>query len=295
MKQFVQDRYQSLLIAVAEMPELKNLPVKNPGAIAEQVKQALVDLKSYFTENPFFDQSEQIQFFKYEKPAFYSEYIYAAELFTIESNKPITEETVIRSYYEQELRFIKRFFDQNRFLYQYYLLDGIELDIIYFTPGVKNTDVPLPEAADPDPAFFAPGDFIFSKFMALERVQNYLINLLYPPTGNEKRGPNAGVSLRWTGDKINLVELAYGIYNAAQVNDGEVHIVDIIAWLEKSFQVNLSRYFQMFSEIKNRKAVSKTRFLDHMGKMINLHIEQGDAFVPQKPRTVSGSKPVAKV
>jgi hypothetical protein len=295
MEQFVQKRYQTLSNTLNLIPEMKNLSVKNPGIVADAVKLALSDLKIHFAENPFADQNEQIQFFKYEKPKFYGEYIYALELFTIESNKPHAEETIIKKYYEHELHFIKRFFDQYRFLYQYYLLDGMELDAIYFIPGRKNKDLLIPEAPDADLEFSTPGDFLFAKFLALERIQEYLMKLLYPVSNpaNSDLG-RANNTLRWTGDKINLVELAYGIYNTAQVSDGQAHIIDIISWLENSFQVKLSRYFQMFAEIKNRKSVSKTRYLDHMSKMISLYIEQGDAFVPQKPKPVSGSKPVIR-
>ena len=295
MEHFVQTRYQNLLKLVDGIPEVKNIAVKNPGAVAELVKFALRDLKNYFEDKPFPDLNAQIQFFKYEKPKFYGEYIYAFELFTIVSNKPHGEETVIKNYYEQELRFIKRFFDQYRFLYQYYLLDGIEMDNTYFLPGKKIKDLLLPEAPDADPEFSTPGDFLFAKFLALERIQEYLMDQLYPRDRmNHSDRKNGSGYFRWTGDKINLIELAYGIYMTAQVNDGEANVTDIITWLENSFQVHLGRYFQMFSEIKNRKSVSKTRYLDHMTKLIRLYIENGDAFTPQKPKPVSGSKSTYK-
>lgn len=294
MENFVQNHYQNLIAQIDELPDLKNLSLKSPGAVRDLVKRVMERLKSHFFEHPFADRGAEIHFFKYEKPGFYSEYIFALELFTVESNKPHADELIVKSYYEQELRFIRRFFDQYRYLYQYYLLDGAELDAIYFTAGQKQADLLLPESPDVDWGFSAPADFLFAKFLALERLQEHIMNILYP-AGVGGRPSAAGLTgLHWTGDKINLIELAYGIYNTAQVNDGEVHITDIIAWLESSFQVKLSRYFQMYSEIKSRKSVSKTRYIDHMGKMINRHIEQGDAFVPEKPRSVSGSKPAAK-
>jgi len=290
MNNFVLQTYQELLNSIREIPQLKKLPVKNPTLVAGTVNTAIERLREHFGLNPFADCNAEIDFFKYEKPKFYSECIYAAELFTIESNRPHADETVVRNYYELELRFVKRFFDQYRFLYQYYLLDGAELDQIYFTAGNKDFDQVLPEAPDANPDFSAPADFLFAKFLALEKLQDHLISILYP-TGRTNKPNEIMPQFRWTGDKINLVELAYGIYNTAQVNDGEVHIGDIISWLEASFSIKLTRYFQMFSEIKGRKSVSKTRYLDHMGKMINRHIELGDAFVPEKPRSVSGSKP----
>lgn len=295
MEQFSQTRYRDLLETISNLPVLKNFDLKNPANVAEVVKKAIDDLKMHFSNYPFPNQFAQVLFFKYEKPKFYSEYVYALELFTIESQRPHADETILKNYYEQELRFVRRFFDQYRFLYQYYLLDGIELDSLYFTPGKKDMDMLLPEAPGACPDFSAPGEFLFAKFIALERLQDYLMALLYPLAKQGYSNIMANSApLRWTGDKVNLVELAYGIFNTAQVNDGDVHIADIISWLEKSFGLKLSRYAQMFSEIRNRKSVSKTRYLDHMGKMISLHIEQGDAFIPEKPRPVSGSKPASK-
>lgn len=265
------------------------MPVKNPAKVAELLRISIQSLKSHFSEFPFVDANAEARFFKYEKPLFYSEYVFALELFTVESNKPNGDELVVKNYLERELQFVRRFFDQYRFLFQYYLIDGNELDRSFFTRAGANNEILLPESPVGDPDFSTPADFIFAKFIALERLQEYLISQLYPAKQNGSSG-----NLRWTGDKTNLIELAYGIYNTAQVNDGDVRMVDIISWLEKGFSIQLPRYLQMYSEIKGRKSVSKTRYLDHMAKMINRHIEFGDAFVPEKPRPVSGSKSAVK-
>lgn len=289
MENFVQERYQEFLLSLEQIPNLKNPAVKNPAKISEVVKDALQDLKNHFTVFPFAGPSEQVNFFKYDKPKFYAEYIYGLELFNVESNRPQGDDLVGRNYYEQELKFIRRYFDQYRFLFQYYLLDGHELDEQLFTINAVESDWLFP-SPEPDRTFSTAADFMFAKFLALERLQEYLISLIYPASTFSATSSILPHSLRWTGDKINLIELAYGIHNAAQVNDGLVSVGEIIAWLEASFQTKLSRYPQMYSEIKGRKSVSKTRFLDHMSSVINRHIEEGDAFVPQKPRPVSGSK-----
>jgi hypothetical protein len=93
---------------------------------------------------------------------------------------------------------------------------------------------------------------------------------------------------------MNLVEIAYGIHDTAQINNGDVDIKDIIAWLEESLNVNLSRHYRMFSEMKKRKSVSPTRYIDHMGDMVKRHLLEGDAFRPQAPKQVSGSKSARK-
>ena len=53
---------------------------------------------------------------------------------------------------------------------------------------------------------------------------------------------------------------------------------------EQCFQINLSRYFRRFTEIKRRKSMSKTRFLDEMARVVNKRIDDGDAYVPMSMR-----------
>lgn len=293
MENFVQSRYQTLLKDIDSLPEIKNLPVKKPASVAEIVGNAISDLKNHFTSFPFADNFEEIRFFKYQKPLFMAESVYSAEIFTVESNRPHGDPAIIRSYYEQELRFTKRFFDQYRFMYQYYLLDGIELDTIYFTSGAKNSELFIPESSWTDSGFSAPGDFVFAKFIGLERIQDFLIRRLYPGMdGDASIRTKERHKLTWTGDKINLVEIAYAIRDTSQINQGKADIIDVINWLEDSLNVSLSRHYRMFSEIKSRKSVSRTRYIDHMKAMLLSHLEEGDAFRPVPPNTVSGSKSI---
>lgn len=54
------------------------------------------------------------------------------------------------------------------------------------------------------------------------------------------------------------------MFDCKQVNGGDVDLSDLMDVLEVCFQVNLSRYFRGFTEIKRRKSISKTKFLDQM-------------------------------
>jgi RteC protein len=66
-------------------------------------------------------------------------------------------------------------------------------------------------------------------------------------------------------------------YDTLQINEGKADLSDIIDWLEQSLQVNLSRYYRRFMEIKQRKAMSKTRYLDEMRDVVNKRIDDTDA------------------
>ena len=141
----------------------------------------------------------------------------------------------------------------------------------------------LSEPHEPDSSFSTAGDLLFAKFMAFERLKDYLQERLHNPGSVPAAATisKKGREIKWTGDKSNLIELAYAIYDTMQINDGNVDISDIVDWFEQSLQVNLSRYYRRFSEIKARKSISKTKYLDEMRQALLRRIDEGDAFKPK--------------
>ena len=290
--EYGQARYAQLEEEVELFKEMGISPIKRLTGILNSVREAQLELKSYLYDHPFADQKEEIYFFKYIKPRFYACHIYALEVYTIETGKPIEDDLILKNYYEQELKYLNRFFSQNQFLYQYYKLDVADMDALLFVRGVKRSSLLVSESPDIDPEFSTACDNLFSRFIAYELVREFLINSLNMPGTTDVvfRQSKKGRELNWTGNKSDLVELAYGIYDTLQINNGDVDIADIIDWFEQSLHLSLGRYYQCFSDIKSRKSVSKTHFLDHMREMLILHIDEGDAFKPRKPKRVSGSK-----
>lgn len=291
MTDIIQTSYEALLANLTLINGMEVTSVKKLNFLSSSAKSALAEIKEIILGDPFADLQEEIAFFKYDKPQFVSEILYAREIYSIEKEKPLGGGMLIKNFYDQELRFIKRFFNQHQFLYQYYQLEASDLDRLFFVRRAKPSDVLLSEPDEYDPVFSTAADHLFAKFMAYEKVQDYLMEKSYgqgriaTPFVSKKGRP-----LEWTGDKSNLIELAYAIYDTMQLNNGNVDISDIIDWLEQSLQVNLGRYYKRFSEIRMRKNVSRTRYLDFMVEMILKHMDEGDAFQPRSLKPVSGSK-----
>ena len=230
----------------------------------------------------FADEAEEMLFFKSVKPKFYQWLIYYQERFAVESGLPLEQGKERLRYYAEQLRYVNRFFRQHEFHYQYYKLGAMELDHLWFVRGVNRPHVFFAEVPDIDPAFGTAQDYLFSKFMAYEMLQEQLLEWISVPVeGNARPGlvSRKGTAVRWTADTCNLIELVYGLYETRQVNNGEVDLSDLMDVFEQVFQVNLSRYFHRFTEIKRRKTISKTKFLDQMREAVNQRIEDGDAVV----------------
>jgi len=235
-------------------------------------------LRKFIKDNGFVNEQEEINCFKIIYPKFYSWYIYLSEEFNITTNVPIGTEQMIRDYYLQEIALIKRYFNQNQFSYQYYLHDETALDEDYF---LRKNFVPFRHglvSIPSDDEFSTNQGYPFARFKAYDMLQDFLIKrirLLYHESidplmlqilNNEKR--------QWTGEKINLVEIAYGIYYTGQMNNGKADLKEIIGWLEFSLNVDLSQAYRMFLDIRRRKTTSYTKFLEQMAKSINHQIDE---------------------
>jgi hypothetical protein len=80
---------------------------------------------------------------------------------------------------------------------------------------------------------------------------------------------------KWTGNKIFLIELAYGIHHTEMVNSGNSEIKDIVQGFEQMFNIELKEYSRSFLEIKRRK-IDRTKFLDLMKSKLENKMDESD-------------------
>lgn len=250
------------------------------------VKQVMLTLKWKVTEIGFVSVAEEIHFFKVLKPRFYAQLIFASERYSFEVGKPVIKGKPIDQYYLKQLDYISRFFRQHEFMYQYYKMGAVELDGMYFVRGEEPAGLVGADLPALDSSFSTLGEYLFSKFIALERLQDLVLEEMQVPSlaGTGVVKSKKGRELKWTGDSCNLIELVYGVFDCKQVNGGDVDLSDLMDVFEVCFQVNLSRYFRRFTEIKRRKSISKTKFLDQMREAVNKRIDEGNAYVPMSMR-----------
>lgn len=250
------------------------------------IRKYLGLLKDYASQHPFKSSADEIDFFKHIKPKFYHWLIYYVEYHTIKDGKPLPGGKSMLRYYVEQLKYYNRFFRQNEFHYQYYKLSAVELDSLYFIRGAEVQQILIPEVPDVDPAFSTSMDYLFSKFMAYEKLQEYLLDEIRKLSGNNnevnpvKEGDTN--PLIWTGDKINLVEVIYGMYYTGQLNNGNASISDIIKWMEQHFHIDLSRSYRNFLDIRTRKRDSPTRYLDKMRASIEQRVDEDNKYKPNR-------------
>lgn len=254
-------------------------------AVLRLIRDSLAELKKYLVAHPFSSTSDEIDFFKSIKPVFLAYRIYYLEKFNIDTNTPAGDAEVLKVFYRSELQMVKRFFEHCCFHYQYYLSGATELDELYFTRGKETQSVLIPELPEADPDFSTGCDYLFAKIRAYELLQDYLLKKLEAldpklaiPVAKERDLPE----LKWTGDKVNLVEVIYALYFTGQLNHGNADIALIIQFMERYFHIDLSRAYRDFIDIRKRKVSSPTRYLDQMRESIHKRIDDDLAFKPNK-------------
>jgi hypothetical protein len=203
------------------------------------------------------------------------------EIFTIETARPLNDMATLKTFYEQELKYIHRFLEQNKFLYSYYQFDLKELDHLLFVRGAKPVEIPVPDMVGLDTAFTTCCDMLWGKFMAFERLEHWLqeeikeLNGGGTPAETSASTPIVTVgALKWTGESINLVEIAYGIWLTGQVNNGQVSITEIVEFLEGAFRIRIGKAHRRWQGIANRKRLGYTKFLDECKGKIEKRVEE---------------------
>nr|WP_068891028.1 RteC domain-containing protein [Pedobacter panaciterrae] len=282
LENFVENLYCDLYKQLESINGSLKDPIKNLTASLLCISSVLNELKRYISVHGFETEQDEIRFFKYVKPRFYCWHIYVIELNNLVAATPIGTEQMLKDYYLDELKVINRCFSLYQFNYQYYLLDETAKDQDFFLRRNK-TAFPLgQELVTQDPDFSTNQDYIFSKFRAYEMLRNFVVrrlNLLYYNPENHFLTKLLSVKKKfWSGDKVELIELAYGIYHTRRLNNGKAEISDIIEWLEDSLHIDLSQAYRMFLDIRRRKTISYTKYLDEMIIAINQHIDETNRY-----------------
>jgi hypothetical protein len=248
-------------------------------------------MKDEIIKDGFPSMEAEIHFFKYVKPGFYALQVFEVDFYSLTANTQVGTTEMIRSYYEQELLYLFRFFRTHAFHYQYYRTGARDLDGQYFTRDGKPGDIPVLEIVDPWPGFSSPLAYLFAKFIAYERLQNYLIDqltVLYAGGKQPEKNAKPVPKLRWTGEAINLVEVAYGWWLTGQINDGNATITDIIRWLEEKLSIKIGVPNARWAQISARTHSEPTKFLDRMSESVQQRInnEQGNRDSKRKARRI---------
>jgi len=258
--------------------------VKNFNEVIGLITAFHRELNDHVRKVPFSDRFEEIYYHKFEKPDYMAIKIFYTLLFKFQCGLPVELPELRKACYLEKLKELENWFNDNRFLYDYYRMGYTNLDEVLFIRGAEVNLPHLQDIPELDRQTATVGDYIFSMFIAYEELQQYLLTELLKL---DRRNPEFAVapvsrkSLDWTGEIINLVELGYAIWLSGQLGGGKAGLQEIFNWLESSFGVEIGIPANRFREIKRRKRLSRTHFMDFCTSALLNYMDQDDAFHPE--------------
>src|SRR5699024_5228947 len=153
MLPFVNTLYNKMTESLRQVHVEQQSPVQKAEHAYRVTEQYLLQLKEYILSYDFKKQKEEIRFFKESKPLFLKEFIYYAELFYVESRRPVGDSDKQKTYFKSNLERIRIYFQRNNYLYTYYRTGKTYQDHLFFLRSTD--DLPLDPAysLDMDPRF----------------------------------------------------------------------------------------------------------------------------------------------
>jgi hypothetical protein len=230
-------------------------------------------LKTFFNNYNFKNRFEEIEFFKNIKPVFAAKLIYFNEIYNIEIAKPSGSKKAIKKHYNNHLQKLKLFHKENIEFYKYYRAGNDSLDRKYFLRGKHDIKLTLDSFYfQSDYSFATSHDYKVAKIIANDEIQSFLnanLKSLKQPISTDKK-------LKWSASKAALVELLYALDTVGVFNEGKSSLNETAAALQSFFNIELGQFNRTYLEIRNRKAIEKTHFLDTLKENLIKRIESAD-------------------
>jgi len=262
MDKFYNEALSKLEASITETGIDADCSVQRIEAVIQLIIKYLSIVKEHVLKKGFKNSSEEVYFFKYQKPVIVAKLIYYNAVYKIETKKPYGAKP-IRKYLNKELKKLKRFFDNNLDFYKYYRSNNSFLDEKFFVRG--NHDVKLwldTYYFESDQTFSTSHDYKVAKIMANDLIQVYIEDQLYKNTEQNDRQIDVP-KLNWTGSKASAIELIYALYHQGVFDNGNTDIRLIAKYFESVFNIDLGDFYHTFMELKSRK-INRTKFMDNL-------------------------------
>ena len=241
--------------------------------------EALEKLKTFFIKYKFQGKNEEIEFFRNIKPLFAGKLIYYNEIYNIETNKPYGSKKTLRKYYNTQLLKLKTFFDENQEFYRYYRTNNRCLDNKYFIRGKYDIKLTLDSFYfQADQRFSTSHDYKLAKILANDLIKTNLESEIVKLENNIEQmqsSPLSSKNQKWTGSKVELIELIYALHTEGIFNNGASGLKEVTTFFESAFNIDLGQFNRVFLEIRNRKS-DRTKFLNSLKNKLIIRMDDAD-------------------
>lgn len=241
-------------------------------------RKYLQKLRVILRKGSFINKENEILFFKKQKPFIYGQLKFYAKLYKYLLQKPRGTDKSKRNYLDAEIKKLQEYYYYNSEFIKYYRQNATFLDEFYFLRGNDNIGL-LSDTSH----FYTDAEFSTSHDNAVAKILGYdlLLNHYTKELNNLKKSTRKisnneklleSLSLTWTSNKIDLIELIYSLIASGAVKGD---IKDLATAFEKIFDIDLGNYYRSFLEIRGRKE-DYARFLDLLKISLLKKIKEAD-------------------
>lgn len=274
---------ESLMSQMEHQLKLVHQEIESPLESSEKSIKVIVSilekLKTFFIKYKFQNKIEEIEFFRNIKPKFAAKLIYYNEIYNIETDKPTGSKKETRKYYNAELAKIKAYFNENREFYHYYRTGNSCLDNKYFIRGKYDVRLTLDSFYfQADHRFSTSHDYKVARILANDSIKIYLEEEITKIEGKSLKNQSSSLlkgKQKWTGSKVELIELIYALHTEGVFNNGASGLKEIVSFFESAFDIELGQFHRVFLEIRNRKS-ERTKFLNTIKNKLISRMDQAD-------------------
>lgn len=258
MDKFYNKSLTKLEIAISEFGVDTDCPIQRIETIIPIIIKCLSEVKEFVIKNGFKNIEKEIHFFKHQKPVIVAKLIYYNAIYKIETKKP-NDTKALRKYLNEELRKLKKYFENNLEFYKYYRTNNSFIDEKLFLRGKHDIKLSLDTVYfETDHRFSTSHDYKAAKIIANDLIQVYIEDQL---NNNNQRKSLYHSSLNWAESKTALTELIYALHSQGAF--GNADIIAIAKTFENTFNISLGDFYHTFMELKSRK-INRTKFLDSL-------------------------------
>lgn len=260
--------------------EMESIQQKDPFKIehAEKAIQhcqsCIEQLREQVINRGFKTRQDEIRFFKILKPKLVGTLIAYLNIRKILTQLPIIPSEKLTAFYSEQAAFLHAFYQDKHELYYYFIRNHVHLDNVYFTRGYHmfSSDIhDFPNIIDSQ--FSTAKDMVFAQFIGNQKTLDFLKECPTHPHGQTH--PMAH-SFKWTGQKVDLVELIYALQASGLINNGSVGIKDLALAFQALFAIEIGDYYRTFLEIRMRKS-NPSKLLDTLKTSLQNKIATSDA------------------
>ncbi|MRT17546.1 hypothetical protein F3C99_11330 [Vitellibacter sp. q18] len=240
----------------------------------QHCQNCIEQLREQVINRGFKSRQDEIRFFKTLKPKLVGTLIAFLNIRKILTHLPIIPTDKIATFYAEQTALLYAFFQEKHELYYYFLRNHDHLDNVYFTRGYhmfSNEINAFPHIIDSH--FSTPKDMFFAQFIGNQKTLAFLKEC---PIRRQETAQPPAHTFKWTGQKVDLVELVYALQASGLINNGNVGIKELALTFQDLFAIEIGDYYRTFLEIRMRKT-KPAKLLDTLKTSLQNKIASTDA------------------